>query len=177
MKFTPVRTTSKATTSHCFRLPTRRSANRDGDLLRLAFSRSVAPTRGKRRGSFNPRFGLYGSVERDRADGLVDDYKPRPRHRKHGVCRCRQPSRKSENYPPYSWSGGSQIVDFEGRLLADASPVRENESSSRRLIFPRSVTNAKYGADIIRSRIFAQALIQFTENTFTRQVHEIQLKS
>lgn len=27
-----------------------------------------------------------------------------------------------ENYPPYSWSGGSQIVDFEGRLLADASP-------------------------------------------------------
>jgi predicted amidohydrolase len=27
-----------------------------------------------------------------------------------------------ENYPPYSWSGGSQIVDFDGRLLADASP-------------------------------------------------------
>ncbi len=27
-----------------------------------------------------------------------------------------------KNYPPYSWSGGSQIVDFEGRLLADASP-------------------------------------------------------
>ncbi len=27
-----------------------------------------------------------------------------------------------KKYPPYSWSGGSQIVDFEGRLLADASP-------------------------------------------------------
>ena len=27
-----------------------------------------------------------------------------------------------KNYPPYSWSGGSQVVDFEGRLLADASP-------------------------------------------------------
>ncbi len=27
-----------------------------------------------------------------------------------------------KNYPPYSWSGGSQIVDFEGRMLADASP-------------------------------------------------------
>jgi predicted amidohydrolase len=27
-----------------------------------------------------------------------------------------------KNYPPYSWSGGSQIVDFEGRILADASP-------------------------------------------------------
>jgi formamidase len=29
---------------------------------------------------------------------------------------------KLAHYPPYSWSGGSQIVDFEGRLLADASP-------------------------------------------------------
>jgi predicted amidohydrolase len=27
-----------------------------------------------------------------------------------------------KHYPPYSWSGGSQLVDFEGRLLADASP-------------------------------------------------------
>jgi predicted amidohydrolase len=27
-----------------------------------------------------------------------------------------------KHYPPYSWSGGSQVVDFEGRLLADASP-------------------------------------------------------
>jgi predicted amidohydrolase len=25
-------------------------------------------------------------------------------------------------YPPYSWPGGSQVVDFEGRLLAQASP-------------------------------------------------------
>ncbi|HEX8289033.1 MAG TPA: nitrilase-related carbon-nitrogen hydrolase [Pyrinomonadaceae bacterium] len=27
-----------------------------------------------------------------------------------------------KHYPPYSWSGGSQIVDYEGRMLADASP-------------------------------------------------------
>ena len=27
-----------------------------------------------------------------------------------------------KHYPPYSWSGGSQIIDFEGRMLADASP-------------------------------------------------------
>jgi formamidase len=27
-----------------------------------------------------------------------------------------------KHYPPYSWPGGSQIVDFEGRLLAQASP-------------------------------------------------------
>ena len=26
------------------------------------------------------------------------------------------------HYPPYSWPGGSQIVDFDGRMLADASP-------------------------------------------------------
>jgi len=27
-----------------------------------------------------------------------------------------------EHYPPYSWPGGSQIVDFDGRVLAEASP-------------------------------------------------------
>jgi predicted amidohydrolase len=26
------------------------------------------------------------------------------------------------HYPPYSWPGGSQVVDFDGRLLATASP-------------------------------------------------------
>jgi predicted amidohydrolase len=26
------------------------------------------------------------------------------------------------HYPPYSWPGGSQIVDFDGRMLAQASP-------------------------------------------------------
>jgi predicted amidohydrolase len=26
------------------------------------------------------------------------------------------------HYPPYSWPGGSQIVDFDGRILAQASP-------------------------------------------------------
>ena len=27
-----------------------------------------------------------------------------------------------KHYPPYSWPGGSQVVDFDGRLLAEASP-------------------------------------------------------
>ena len=27
-----------------------------------------------------------------------------------------------KHYPPYSWPGGSQIVDYDGRLLAEASP-------------------------------------------------------
>ncbi len=27
-----------------------------------------------------------------------------------------------KHYPPYSWPGGSQIIDFDGRMLAEASP-------------------------------------------------------
>jgi hypothetical protein len=27
-----------------------------------------------------------------------------------------------KHYPPYSWPGGSQVVDFDGRLIAQASP-------------------------------------------------------
>src|SRR5256714_8315857 len=27
-----------------------------------------------------------------------------------------------KHYPPYSWAGGSQVVDYDGRLLAEASP-------------------------------------------------------
>lgn len=27
-----------------------------------------------------------------------------------------------DNYPPFSWPGGSQVVDFDGRLLAQADP-------------------------------------------------------
>jgi hypothetical protein len=26
------------------------------------------------------------------------------------------------HYPPYSWPGGSQVVDFDGRMLAQATP-------------------------------------------------------
>jgi hypothetical protein len=26
------------------------------------------------------------------------------------------------HYPPYSWPGGSQVVDYDGRMLAEASP-------------------------------------------------------
>ncbi len=27
-----------------------------------------------------------------------------------------------KHYPPYSWPGGSQVIDYDGRLLAEASP-------------------------------------------------------
>jgi hypothetical protein len=27
-----------------------------------------------------------------------------------------------KHYPPYSWPGGSQVIDYDGRILAEASP-------------------------------------------------------
>jgi len=27
-----------------------------------------------------------------------------------------------KHYPPYSWPGGSQVIDYDGRMLAQASP-------------------------------------------------------
>ena len=27
-----------------------------------------------------------------------------------------------KHYPPYSWPGGTQVVDFDGRMVAEASP-------------------------------------------------------
>src|SRR5688500_20076565 len=33
------------------------------------------------------------------------------------------------HYPPYSWPGGSQVVDFDGRLLAQATPRSEEHTS------------------------------------------------
>ena len=43
------------------------------DLLRLAFSRIFAAIGDERRGNSRARVGVYGPLERDRADGLVDD--------------------------------------------------------------------------------------------------------
>ena len=92
------------------------------DLLRLAVSGGDPSAGGKRRGGARARVGLHGPVGRDRADELVDI-----------VNRCRALENTAyvaaanqgaslRHYPPYSWPGGSQVVDFEGRLLAEASP-------------------------------------------------------
>ena len=37
------------------------------------------------------------------------------------VVACNQGA-SLKHYPPYSWPGGSMIVDFDGRILAEASP-------------------------------------------------------
>ena len=54
------------------------------------------------------------------------------------------------HYPPYSWPGGSQVVDFDGRLLAEASPGpgerivdrarRHRRPAPRARVAPRATT-------------------------------------
>jgi hypothetical protein len=59
-------------------------------------------------------------VERDCADGLVINRARAIENTAYVVASNQAASLK--HYPPYSWSGGSQVIDFEGRILADASP-------------------------------------------------------
>ena len=67
--------------------------------------------------------GVYGPLGGDAADGLVDAYQPLSRAGKPGVCGCVQPgSARADHYPPFTWPGGSMIVDYDGRLLSQADP-------------------------------------------------------
>jgi predicted amidohydrolase len=50
------------------------------------------------------------------------------------------------HYPPYSWSGGSQIVDFDGRLLAEASPG----PGERIVIAPIDISALRHERDVRR---------------------------
>src|SRR6202040_2337011 len=45
-----------------------------------------------------------------------------PSPREYGLRRCGKSGASLRHYPPYSWPGGSQIVDFDGRPLAEATP-------------------------------------------------------
>jgi formamidase len=51
------------------------------------------------------------------------------------------------HYPPYSWPGGSQIVDFDGRLLADASPG----PGERIVVAPIDITALRHERDTRRA--------------------------
>jgi predicted amidohydrolase len=57
---------------------------------------------------------------------------------------------KLKHYPPYSWSGGSQIVDFEGRLLADASPG----PGERIVVGPVDVSALRHEREVRRGHSF-----------------------
>jgi predicted amidohydrolase len=45
-----------------------------------------------------------------------------------------------KHYPPYSWPGGSQIVDFDGRLLSEASPG----PGERIVVAPIDITSLRH---------------------------------
>ncbi len=55
-----------------------------------------------------------------------------------------------KNYPPYSWSGGSQIVDFEGRLLADASPG----AGERIVVAPIDISALRHEREVRKGHSF-----------------------
>jgi formamidase len=50
------------------------------------------------------------------------------------------------HYPPYSWPGGSQIVDFDGRLLADATPG----AGERIVVGPIDISALRYEREVRR---------------------------
>jgi predicted amidohydrolase len=86
------------------------------------------------------------------------------------------------HYPPYSWPGGSQVVDFEGRLLADASPgpgerivvapvdvsalrhERQTRSGHHMLAHLRSEAYPLYGRPAYPPREDDQVALSFEEN-------------
>jgi predicted amidohydrolase len=50
------------------------------------------------------------------------------------------------HYPPYSWPGGSQVVDFDGRLLAEAS----HGPGERIVVAPIDVTALRHEREVRR---------------------------
>jgi len=50
------------------------------------------------------------------------------------------------HYPPYSWPGGSQVVDFDGRLSRARPRGQASGSSSRQSTYRRSATSGRRGS-------------------------------
>ena len=86
------------------------------------------------------------------------------------------------NYPPYSWPGGSQIVDFDGRVLAEATPgpgerivtapiditavrhERETRSGHHMLAHLRTEAYPVYSGHVYPPRERAGAVLSYDEN-------------
>jgi formamidase len=51
-----------------------------------------------------------------------------------------------KHYPPYSWPGGSQVVDFDGRMLAEASPG----PGERIVVAPVDISALRHERDVRR---------------------------
>ncbi|MBA3335752.1 MAG: nitrilase [Acidobacteria bacterium] len=75
-------------------------------------------------------------------------------------------------YPPYSWSGGSQIVDFEGRLLADASPG----PGERIVVAPVDVSALRHEREIRRGHSMLAHLRTEAYPVYQKHFYPPQLK-
>ncbi|MDQ3751126.1 MAG: nitrilase [Acidobacteriota bacterium] len=77
-----------------------------------------------------------------------------------------------KNYPPYSWSGGSQIVDFEGRLLADASPG----PGDRIVVAPINISAVRHERETRRGHSFLAHLRTEAYPVYQKHFYPPQLK-
>jgi predicted amidohydrolase len=73
-----------------------------------------------------------------------------------------------KHYPPYSWPGGSQVVDFDGRLLPKLHLDQANESSWRRRHF-RLASRARTRRGHHMLAHLRTRLIPSIKNTSTRR--------
>jgi predicted amidohydrolase len=74
----------------------------------------------KRRGDPGARLGLHGPVGRHAADGWWTLFnRARAAENTAYVVAANQGAQMS-HYPPFSWPGGSMVVDYDGRILAQA---------------------------------------------------------
>jgi formamidase len=51
-----------------------------------------------------------------------------------------------KHYPPYSWPGGSQVIDYDGRILAQASPG----PGERIVVAPVDISVLRHERDVRR---------------------------
>jgi len=77
-----------------------------------------------------------------------------------------------KNYPPYSWSGGSQIVDFEGRLIADASPG----PGERIVVAPVDISALRHEREARRGHSFLAHLRTEAYPVYQKHFYPPQLK-
>jgi len=77
-----------------------------------------------------------------------------------------------KNYPPYSWSGGSQIIDFEGRMLADASPG----PGERIVVAPVDISALRHERNIRRGHSFLAHLRTEAYPVYRKHIYPPQLE-
>jgi predicted amidohydrolase len=72
-----------------------------------------------------------------------------------------------KHYPPYSWPGGSQIVDFDGRLLAQASPG----PGERIVIAPIDISSLRHERSVRKGHHMLAHLRTEAYPTYRRHVY------